>query len=172
MPIVYKISENEDSQPIKLRSGCSWSGEMSVFDGGLKSQLSPQTPFALENCQPVRWNQFCKLAPGCLVMPEDVLDECADMFYALSLGSELLSLGCPDGRGFKLVNPTTSFPQARVSSAPFDFHRFFAPVFRLLHYPATDLFCISGSSLSGDDFKKIYDENGFTGLGFEEIWRE
>ncbi len=44
-------------------------------------------------------------------------------------------------------------------------------LFRITGQPLTDLFCLEGTDVPGDEFKYIYDEAGFKGLDFEPVWQ-
>jgi hypothetical protein len=61
-------------------------------------------------------------------------------------------------------------PPSDNPNRPFDLDNFNSPIFRLRNYAPTDLFCLSGSRVPGDEFKYSYDKFGFIGLIFEEIW--
>ena len=118
----------------------------------------------------LHWNQFYRFANGTLLLPGCAWEQCDDMYYNLTSGGvELLSLDI-NGHRFHLINPTDFPNPPRSEDEPFDTSSFFAVLFRLNRCCPEDLFCISGSTLSGDDFKKVYDENGFMGLCFETVW--
>jgi len=44
-------------------------------------------------------------------------------------------------------------------------------LFRIEGRDPREVFCATGIDHPGDEFKHIYDDNGFRGLVFEEIWR-
>lgn len=167
MITVFKIAVDQSAPTLSMEPATA--DVCGLFDGRGKADLFFERPLrASLDDHPARSRQFCALAPGVLVVPELAWVDADEMYYCCSLGSELLAIETPHGY-FVGVNPLEILPRAKEGDAPCLVDQFYAPVFRILGREPTDLFCVEG--LGADDFKRIYDESGFRGLVFEEIWR-
>ncbi|TDU71180.1 hypothetical protein EI77_02302 [Prosthecobacter fusiformis] len=91
------------------------------------------------------------------------------MYYVLSMGNELLAAGDSEFY-FRIINPLDFAPASDDPNHSFDLDTFNSPIFRLRDRESTDLFCLSGTEVPGDEFKHNYEQFGFTGLSFEEVW--
>jgi hypothetical protein len=112
---------------------------------------------------------FWRLAPGVLVLGEEALLQCDDLYYSTVGGIELLSLR--DGaRVFKALNAVEFLPRPSSGAAPCLVDRHYMAVFCIEGQPETDIFTVSGHLTALSEFKSIYDHYGFQGLHFEPIW--
>jgi hypothetical protein len=157
-PSAPKLSLDPD---VALRCG--------PFDGTSKAALFPDEMLSAKVEDPaVGERQFVSMAPGVLVLSEKAWAGANDMYYCCTMSGELLAIKTQHGH-FQAINPVDPVPQATGGDAPCDVSQFYAPIFRIAGRDPTHLFCVEG--LGADQFKLIYEELGFTGLVFEEIWR-
>jgi len=112
--------------------------------------------------------QFYSFAPGVLVADCAGVNEVSKMYYAM-LGNELLSMR-GDRKTFIGIHPIDALPVPSQGTAPCVVDQFYAPVFRIAGQSPLDIFCVAGFGIQGDEFKHIYDTNGYRGLAFEEVW--
>jgi hypothetical protein len=169
MKHLYRIKINENAPRLLIDPASPYASEFTELDGSLKSQLSPRKEFPAKPSLICDWQQIYAVSPGGFALSEKAWEECEDIYYVLSMGNELLAAG--DGKHyFRIINPVGFAPPSDNPNRPFDLDNFNSPIFRLRNYAPTDLFCLSGSRVPGDEFKYSYDKFGFIGLIFEEIW--
>ncbi len=169
MKRVFRITPAFKQSYLTVAPGLPYSGEMSRFQGESKAALSPEAAFEGKVRGDYVWNEFCLFAPGALAVPEAAWERCEEMYYNLaSGGSELLAVSV-SGQNFWVINPTTFAPMRDGGGPQVDFEGFFSVLFRIPSSPKSEIFCMSNPEASGDDFKKVYEENGFNGLMFEEV---
>jgi hypothetical protein len=168
---VYRIHVDPKAPSLTVTSH-----DLGVFDGRRKSPLSPKKSFVGTVAKkPASNKQFYSLSPrreGVFVIPEDAWEESDEMYYCCEMGTELLSV-TTKAADFRAINPVESMKPPKKGDAPvpvddsFDY-----PIFRITGRDPTHLFCMSGVAVAEDEFKYIYDTQGFRGLIFEEIWRK
>lgn len=171
MQEIFRITTSPDSPWLYLTDPRFQSGELSFFRGDSKAQLSPKLPFQGVLSEKASWHQFYNFAPGSLVLHEDAWESCMDMYYESSMGTELLAVHTPYG-SLRVINPLDFVPVARRNGEIINSEMFYAPIFRIMGHPETDLFCLEGSLRSSTGFKMIYDKFDFKGLDFECVWKE
>lgn len=167
MKTLYRIVT--DPRAPKLDIDMNAEKEFGIFDGSPKANLSWNNLILAKVDGNPKWNSIIKVAPGAFAVLEDSWLEHDDIYYVLEMGNELLAAGNSIFR-CRIVNPTTVVPNSQNNLNEIDWDSFYSPIFRIKNFNATDLFCISGTSVSGDEFKYTYDKFGFSGLVFEEIW--
>jgi hypothetical protein len=170
---LYRIEVSPFAPKIEFEDNIGNTEQLARWWGDYKEPLSPDRPFALKKSNNYQWNTFFQVARGALAVPSEICNLCEDMYYSLSAGgSELLSARDSEGKFFIVINPTSVFPNDFAEGRPLDITRYYATLFRIGGYPSDQIFCVSGSPLSGDDFKRVYEANGFEGLQFERIWSD
>lgn len=116
--------------------------------------------------------QFCQLTPGALVVPEDALDgpkgpNC--VYFGLWYATHRINLRVNDA-WFACFVPQMVLPPDTRSGAPCSIGGCYASVFRVEGRRPTEIFCSSDVG-GGDEFRALYDHDGFAGLEFELIWQ-
>lgn len=152
-----------------VRDEASYASEFSIFDGAPRARLSINKEFAARPDSVCPWQQIYAVAPGCFALSEEAWEECEVMYYVLSMGRELLAAGDAE-YFFRIYNSLEFAPPSDDSARPFDLGSFYAPIFRLRGRDPTELYCLSGTQVPGDEFKFCYDQFGFRGFVFEEVW--
>lgn len=143
--------------------------EFLTFDGREKRALRPRAPFILESVSACNSGEILYLAPGVLVIQEDDLINCEDMYYLTASGTECLMLS--DGtKSFNAINPVEFLPPPSQGSSPCLVDKHYMPLFRIIGMPKTDLFTTTGFLPPGDEFAAVYEQFGFKGLCFETVW--
>jgi hypothetical protein len=167
---VFQIRTDPRAPRLRVDDAMPYAAAFARFDGDEKGHLSPRASFrvtAAEGAFDER--QFHHLAPGVLAGPEEGLNGCEDMYWATG-GNERLALVAGD-RPFVAINPLYFLDAPADGSSPCLVDRFYGPIFRIAGRDPTELFCAAGLAVPGDEFKHVYDQHGFRGLTFEEIWR-
>ena len=140
------------------------------FDGSPKAHLCPEGPFSVvaESGQP---KAFYNLAPGVLALAEEDWAACEEMYYVTSGGNEVLAL-TSGTRRFRAINPTASLPPLPATGQVYPPEGYRMPLFRIRDRNPLEVYCVGeGAGVGGDDFKRIYDDHGFMGLIFHDVWR-
>jgi hypothetical protein len=167
---LFRITVARDAPQLKVRGAASIMTGLEQFAGDAKRLLSPEASFKGVLDRKGDWQQFYHLAPGTLVLSEEAWEECTAMYYVCSMGNtELLSIETTEA-DFRAINPLHFAPLPRSPDEPFDLDHFYAPLFRMRKRQATDLYCLEGTTVEGDEFKHVYDKFGFRGLNFECVW--
>jgi hypothetical protein len=169
MKRIFRIVVDDEAPKLILDTSFLNSDALKIFSGESKVHLSPNKAF---NAVPeiiCPWQQIYTVAPGCFAVQEKAWEEAQDMYYVLNMGNELLDAGNSD-LYYRIINPLSFAPETTDSNTLCNLDKFYSPIFRLKNYDPTDLFCYSGSEVSGDEFKYCYDLFGFKGLSFEEVW--
>jgi hypothetical protein len=169
MVTVYRILFAPDALTLRVPEDFPFGAQFAHFDGARKEPLSPKAAFRLEAIDKLDQTRvFCRLTPGVLLIPEAALEECGTLYYALCAGTEQIAMQA--GRfAFRGINPLEVLPPD-PSGAPCRIDRYYSAVFRMQGQPASDLFCVEGIAVPGDEFKYGYDTFGFSGLLFEPVW--
>jgi len=117
------------------------------------------------------WNQFYRIAPGGLAVSEEAWEKCMNMYYVITgmNNIELVSIRTVEAN-MRVIIPRDVLPATADASLPCDL-KYASSLFRIAGRPKTELFCLEGTEVPGDEFKYVYDKFGFEGLIFEEIWR-
>lgn len=169
MKRLFRIRVSDDAPQLVIDPEAPYASEFTTLDGSSKVLLSTNKSFIAKPNSNYPWQQVYAVAPGCFALSEEAWEECEDIYYLLTLGNELLSAG--DSQfAFRIINPTSFAPPPTDANHPFDLDNFSAPIFRLRNHEPTHLFCLSGTEAPCNEFKHCYDQFGFTGLNFEEVW--
>ena len=140
---------------------------------GRFDQSGPLRTIDAQIDRPAHAREFCALAPGTLVIPEDALDDESgptDMYYALWWEQKRIGLkaGAAD---YACIIPNLTLEPDRCSGAPCPVDGVYASVFRIAGRPPSEIYCTSGiHPVGGNEFLPIYHEGGFRGLDFELVW--
>ena len=116
------------------------------------------------------WNQIYAIAPGGFAVSEESWDHSMSMYYLLEYGDTEIPPIVAEECSLRIVNPLQILPPARHDGEFCDLTHS-TRLFRIAGQPPTDLFCLEGTEVPGDEFKYIYDEAGFKGLEFEAVWQ-
>lgn len=116
------------------------------------------------------WNQIYAIAPGGFAVSEESWDHSMSMYYLLEYGDTEIPPIVAEECALRIVNVLQILPPARHDGEFCDLTHS-TQLFRIAGQPATDLFCLEGTEVPGDEFKYIYDEAGFEGLEFEPVWQ-
>ncbi|MES2570662.1 MAG: hypothetical protein V4710_11495 [Verrucomicrobiota bacterium] len=169
MPRIHKVTL--DSQcPMLLLNEAPQNRSLLPFDGSLKAHLSEQDPFSVHQATAVTDpKQFWALAPGIIVYPEAMIgDDVYDSpYYCWAYHVELLSFRS-ETDDFRGMNTEQSFPHPRTGFR-FDLNYSY-PLFRMEGESITDLFCLEGQAVPGDELISTCKQYGLKGLCFEEVW--
>jgi hypothetical protein len=144
-----------------------------VIDQAARGQKldAPFETLVAEVDRPPRHREFCYLAPGTLTIRDADLEDDSGltaMYYALWWNSVRIDLRTSIGNLACFVPSTTVTPEPAFDS-PFAITALPSAVFRIRGQPSQQLFCVSGTARSGDEFERAYAE-GFAGLRLEAVW--
>ena len=163
--VLYRIHVDPLAPRLRIDSH-----EMGICDGSEKSDLSPMEAFVGSVGGPPTSNkQFFAIQKGVLALPENAWAESERMYYCCTAVGELLAVETSFAT-FRVINALVTVPQLADGAAPCDLS-YCRPIFRIAGNDPTDLFCFDGLGVPGDQFKWIYDNEGFTGLTFERLWQ-
>jgi len=95
--------------------------------------------------------------------------ECMDVYYVLAFAEEHIWMTDGD-REFTAVNPLEYLPPPARGTAPCVVDRHYMPLFRIAAMQPTELFTATGFLVPENEFKPVYEMNGFKGLIFEPVW--
>lgn len=171
MKRLFRIRVEASAPKLKIDPTAPYAAEFEIFDGSRKAQISPKSSFPIIDEPRYPWQQVLGIAPGAFVLSEEAWEKCEDMYYVLESGNELLAAKNATSY-YRIINPLDFAPPSDDPIFPFNLNSFNAPVFRLKNRNPAELFCLSGSETPGNEFKYTYENFGFTGLSFEEVWRE
>jgi hypothetical protein len=170
---VYRITPDPAAPSLRILSH-----DMGIFDGTLKAPLSPRAAFRGALTAPPSPTQFYTLAPGILAISEDAWRD-KDMYYCCFESGESLAITTEHGYFAGInVGPVWNASNARdvgtMSDAEWraSFPDTGIPNIVRIGRQPTDLFCISGVSPEGDQFKRNYEREGYHGLVFELVWQD
>jgi hypothetical protein len=170
---VYRVDTDLDAPRLELEDSESLPPELLTLDGQPKADVWPNpVPRIRTESLPGSLFVFFRFATGVFVVREDVLPACEDFYWVCREGNELLSL-----KGgvisFAVVNPIEFLapPEPTPGGSPCPVDRHYSALFRIEGKPSHEIFCVSGVGNPMNEFKGVYEQYGFTGLRFTEIWR-
>ncbi len=171
MKAVYRIETETDAPRLTLVEPTPELEGLLHFNGRPKLDLWPTEPppDVRVGEMPESPYMFYFLAPGALVVRQDVLETCEDFYWVTQDGCEPLPLRSGDVR-FEVIHPVNILPSGR-GGPPCPIDRYCSALFRIEGF-AEQVFCAEGvSGVPLNEFKQVYEEFGFSGLRFIEIWR-
>jgi hypothetical protein len=174
MKAVYMVGTDANAPRLEFAEAVSGASELLNFDGRPRADVWPKpAPQVRAESLPESLHVFFRFAPGALVVREDVLGVCEDFKWVSCEGSEPLLIRQGEIR-FEVINIVDFLSPPRPGTpgappCPVDSH--YKALFRIRGRPERQLFCVSGVGNPMNEFKGVYDEYGFTGLRFTEIWR-
>jgi hypothetical protein len=175
MKVVYQLTTDASAPSVEIVGGMGSLDALLTFDGQEKWRAWPKEPppeVRIDRAQDSPF-VFYRLAPGALVVRSDVFTTCEDFHWVTRDGCERLPLKA-GATWLEVIHPVVVLPVrvGGVNGPPCDVDGYHSALFRIEGRPTEHLFCVSGvSGVPLDDFKSVYDEYGFTGLHFSEIWR-
>ena len=93
-----------------------------------------------------------------------------DMYYVITENDvELLSVEA-NGIDLRIINPRQVLSSSRDPSSFCDL-RYVNSLFRVEGRSLREVYCFEGMVVAANEFKHCYEEFGFSGLKFEEVWR-
>lgn len=172
MKRLFQVTISPQSPQLLIVPEASYANQFQSLPGSPRAQLSLENCFRVEKLPQFSWKQILQIAPGGFAFSAEAWEACEDMYYILKSGSELLAAQNED-QYYIIVNPLDFASPAKLPNEPFDLNGGFnTPIFRIPGHSVTDLFCLTGTGLLGDEFKRCYESFGFLGLEFTEVWSE
>jgi hypothetical protein len=175
MKSVWQLETEASAPRLEIVSSAIDVAELCMFDGQEKWRIWPKDPppevrasRELESAY-----VFYSFAPGVLAVRSDVFTACEDFHWVTRDGCERLPLKAGT-MWFEVIHPVVFLPGPGrdADSPPCAVDGYYAALFRIEGRPADELFCVSGvTGVPLNEFKPVYEEYGFTGLRFTEIWR-
>lgn len=166
MATIYRIRPAPDAPRIALLDAAK-----GMPEDWVTRRSQPEDVVSASVDRAPRPREFCRLAPGMLVIPADAFEAngcMTSMYYALWWETDRIDLEIA-GRYFACIVPRLVLSDAHRSAAPCAFDGLYASIFKLEGRSATELFCVSGVVGGGDEFRHIYEVEHFEGLVFEPI---
>lgn len=169
MKRVFQIQVSSDAPQLFVTEPTEHVKAFEELRGESMIHLSPTKPFRGKLSEARDWNQFYRVAPGGFAISEEAWKRCMDMYYVVTNNNvELLSVVTEEGLDMRIIHPRQFLEPSSDPNRPCDL-RYANQLFRIRGQPVTNLFCIEGTEVSGDEFRFTYDKFGFRGLEFREI---
>jgi hypothetical protein len=167
--VIYRVRVDPEAPAVTILSP-----EAGVFDGAEKTPLSPADGFIGElGSPPAVAKQFYRVLPepdGIFALSSEGVVECDDMYYCLTYYTERLPIWT-EHTVLEALNAPHRIEPPKGRGGQWRAHEIAQGLFRIEGRDPRHVFCASGIEAAGDEFKHIYDEHGFRGLIFEEVWR-
>lgn len=167
--VIYRVRVDPEAPAVTILSP-----EAGVFDGAEKNPLSPADGFIGElGSPPAVAKQFYRVLPepdGVFALSSEGVVECDDMYYCLTSYTERLPIWT-EHTVFEALNAPHRIDPPKGRGGQWRAHEIAPGLFRIEGRDPRHVFCATGIEVAGNEFKHIYDEHGFRGLVFEEVWR-
>ncbi len=164
MKKIYRIVPDPAAPAVDLDSDT-----VERLNGESLIHLSPGESFSGLVSEIKEWNQFYRIGSNAFALSERAWENCMEMYYVVIENDvELLSV-VAGGVDFRVINPRQMMPRSEHAAQICDM-TYINSLFRIQDRPSQEVFCFEGLAVKGNEFKFCYEQFGFLGLIFEEIW--